>query len=117
MSLYGLSLFFLGVFAPGWDDVVEAGIGDRLSKMLGCVADDEEQNAALRILSAEPVEALIQVGVGHAWDRPLGVGEGIFGCGHDLGFVGSGLLETLQVNASRRRRPHEFVQVVVRRAN
>ena len=77
-ELLFLGLFFLHIFSPGWRDAGKAGVGDRLSEMLGGVADDEEQNAALGVLAAEPVQALVEVGVGHGFDGGLGVGEGIF---------------------------------------
>ena len=55
-----LGLFFLHVFGPWRRDAGKAGVGDRLSEMLGGVADDEEQDAALGVLATEPVEALVR---------------------------------------------------------
>ncbi len=116
-DLFLLRLFFLGVLGPGRSDAGHAGIGDGLSKVLGGVAHDEEQNAALSILAAEPVQALVEVGVRHGFDRRFRVREGVFQCGDDFGFVGGGFLEGLAIESSRWRRADQFVQVVVRRAN
>src|SRR5579863_9406829 len=94
-SLLLLGLLFLGVFGPGWDHADHARVGDGLAQVLGAVADDEKQNAAFRVLAAEPVHAFFEIGVGHGGDGLLGVRVGIFQRGDDFRFVGGGLLQAL----------------------
>src|ERR1700722_3761522 len=82
-----LSCFLLRVLSPWRSDSDESRIGDCLAQVLGSMADDEEENAAFRILSTKPVHALFKVPVGHGCDRFLRVRERIFQDGDHFGFV------------------------------
>src|SRR5260370_10471649 len=77
------------------------------------MADDKQEHAALGVLSAEPVQALIEVGVGHRRDRFAGMGERVLKRGDDLSFVGGGLLQPFYIDAGRRGCANELIDVVV----
>jgi hypothetical protein len=72
----GLRLF--GILGPGWNDANDSGINDRLTQMLGGMANDKQQDAALGILAAKPVQAFVEIGIRHGFDRSFRVSEGIF---------------------------------------
>jgi hypothetical protein len=100
--------FLFAIFRPGGNDSRETSLGDRRTERFGGVANNERQNATLRVLAAEPVEALVEVG--HRLNSRFGVDERIFKRRDDFCFVGAGVFEPLQVEPSGRRRAHEFVE-------
>src|SRR6266446_8281330 len=67
-SLRFCFLLLLCVLGPRWNHSDETRIGDRLAQMLGGMANDKQEHATLSVLSAEPVQALVEVGVGHGRD-------------------------------------------------
>src|SRR5580692_9326057 len=85
---FGL-LRLLEIVCPRRHHTNHSRIGDRLPEMLGPMPDDKDQHAALRILSAKPVKAFFQVGIGHGRNRFAGMGVGIFQSGNDFRLVGS----------------------------
>src|SRR3954470_6851212 len=72
-TLFLLRLLLPCIFGPWRNNADETGVGDRLSEMLGGVADDKQQGAAFRILATEPVHALVEVCIRHRFDGLLGV--------------------------------------------
>src|SRR5713226_2081781 len=81
--------------------------------MLGGVADDKQEHATLGVLSAKPVQALVEVGVGHGRDRLAGMGERVLERGNNLGLVGGRRLHTINIDAGRRGCANELIDVVV----
>src|ERR1700693_4795095 len=81
--------------------------------MLGGIANDKQEHAALGVLSAKPVQALVEVGVGHSGDRLASVRERVLERGDNLGLVGGGLLQPFHIDAGRRGCANELIDVVV----
>src|SRR5579863_10088221 len=80
LLVFGRTLLLCRLFhvlGPRRHNADKSRVGDRLTEVLGGVANDEEQNAAFGIFAAEPVQAFIQVGVGHGLNRLLRVRERI----------------------------------------
>ena len=96
-SFFGFG--FLRIRRPRRHDTHNAGVSDRLTQMLSAMADDEQQNTSLGILSSEPIHAFVEIGVGHGLDRSLCVGERVFKGGDDLGFIACGFLQSLKIDA------------------
>src|SRR5579864_4708647 len=87
---------------PRWNHAVDAGIGDGLPQVLSIVADDEQQNTAIRILCTPEVHLFVDVGISHAQDTLSHVGERIFQAGNYFGLVGRRLFESLYFEFGRR---------------
>src|SRR5216683_3059594 len=106
-SLWFWFLLLLGVFGPRRNHSNQTRIGDRLAQMLGGMANNKQENSALGILSTKPVQALVEVGVGHSRNRLAGMGKRVLERGDNLGLVSGGLLQPLHIDAGRRGCSHE----------
>src|SRR6267378_3436363 len=112
-SLWFCFLLLLGVSGPRRNHSDETRIGNRLPEMFGSVTDDKQEHAALGVLSAKPVQALVEVGVGHSRDRLAGMRERVLERGDNLGLVGGGFLQPFHIDAGRRWCTNELIDVVV----
>src|SRR6266550_2701725 len=83
-SLRFCFLLLLGAFGQRRNHSDEALIGDRLPQMLGGMANDKQKHATFGVLSAEPVQGLVEVGVGHGRDRLASVRERVLKRGDNL---------------------------------
>src|SRR3954452_21018404 len=77
----------LCVLSPRRSDTHRTRIDDGLSQVFSAMPHDEEQGAALGILSPKPVERFFQIGVWHRSNGFARVVKRIFQRSDDLGFV------------------------------
>src|ERR1700687_5690876 len=77
------------------------------------MANDKQEHAAFGVLSAEPVQTLVEVGVGHSADRLASVRERVLERGNYLGLVRGGFLQPFHIDGGRRRCANELIDVVV----
>src|ERR1019366_8484581 len=110
-----LFLLLLGVFGPRWNYSDKTRIGDRLAEVFGSMAGNKQKHATFGVLSAEPVQALVEVRVGHSRDRFAGMGKRVLKRGDHLGLFRGGFLESFHIEAGRWRCPNQLIEVVVGR--